>query len=42
MDRILVMADGKIVQTGTWFELKQIDGEFRRLLTRRQKEAIYA
>ena len=42
MDRILVMADGKIVQTGTWSELKQIDGEFRRLLTRRQKEATDA
>jgi len=42
MDRILVMAGGKIVQSGSWSELKQIDGEFRRLLTRRQEEAPYA
>ena len=33
-DRILVMAHGEIVQQGLWSELSEIDGEFRRLLTR--------
>jgi len=37
MDRILVMAEGKIVQMGTWSDLSRIDGEFRRLLTKQHK-----
>ena len=39
MDRILVMAEGRIVQTGTWSELARVDGEFRRLMTT-QSEGI--
>jgi ATP-binding cassette subfamily C protein CydD len=35
MDRILVMTGGKIVQSGTWCELKPAEGAFRRLLIRR-------
>ena len=34
VDCILVMAEGKIVQQGSWSALSQNDGELRRLLTR--------
>jgi ATP-binding cassette, subfamily C, bacterial CydD len=34
VDRILVMAEGKIVQQGPWSALSKIDGELRRLVTR--------
>ena len=36
-NRILVMAEGRIVQMGAWSELSRIDGEFRRLLTKQHK-----
>jgi len=36
-DRVLVMADGRIVQAGTWSELQHGEGELHRLL-KRQKE----
>ena len=42
VDRILVMAEGKIVQQGSWSALSQIDGELRRLLTRRIEDEPHA
>jgi ABC-type multidrug transport system fused ATPase/permease subunit len=41
MDRILVMVGGKIVQSGNWSELKQAEGAFRELLTRRYEGERY-
>jgi ATP-binding cassette subfamily C protein CydD len=41
MDRILVMAGGTIVQSGTWSELKQAEGVFSRLLARRYEVEPY-
>ena len=38
MDRIMVMAEGRIVQIGTWSELSQVEGEFRRLLRKEGEE----
>lgn len=40
-DRILVMADGRIVQAGTWSELHDVEGELRRLLKRQQEGGRY-